>query len=116
MACRLCRIWLRLALRGRPFPVEWRPDELLLLRDEELALTGGFGGGLPVEEARRLTDYLVAAAKGDPDGACTNLLACMRLGPGQEKADVLGRYSDRPCRFPTRAGRQGERRTVLATW
>lgn len=69
-----CAIWLRQALLGSVFPVEPNPRNILVLSDKQIAFTGGVFASLPSGSQSNLWDYLMAAAKENPDRACSSLL------------------------------------------
>jgi len=77
LAHRLYRVWLRQALRGRVFPVEPRPENILILPNQQIAFIGGTFASLASDAKTNLLAYLVAAATEDPDKACAYLLTEM---------------------------------------
>ena len=81
LARRLCILWLRQALLGRAFPVEPRAEDLLILPRGRIALGSGPFAKPPSAVQGNLWSYLVAAAKQDPDEACTFLLREMTAEP-----------------------------------
>jgi hypothetical protein len=81
VARRLCILWLRQALLGRAFPVEPRTEDLLILPRGRIALASGPFAKPPSAVQGNLWSYLIAAAKQDPDEACTYLLREMTAGP-----------------------------------
>jgi predicted unusual protein kinase regulating ubiquinone biosynthesis (AarF/ABC1/UbiB family) len=81
LARRLCILWLRQALLGRAFPVEPRVEDLLILPRGRIALASGPFAKPPSAVQGNLWSYLIAAAKQDPDEACTYLLREMTAGP-----------------------------------
>jgi hypothetical protein len=91
VAVHLGQAWLRLALRGRRFPVNVRPAETVLQPDGALVLTGGPFATLPAESQARLAAYLVAAAAGDLDEACDLLLEEMASAPKGAAKEVVRR-------------------------
>jgi ubiquinone biosynthesis protein len=88
-ASRLSLVWLRLALRGRVFPVDPRPENILLLPDRQLAFTGGSFASLTAEVKTNLFDYLIASVTQDPDRACSRLLGEMKRVRGAASEDEL---------------------------
>ncbi|HKH50091.1 MAG TPA: AarF/UbiB family protein [Thermoanaerobaculia bacterium] len=88
LARRLCILWLRQALLGRAFPVEPRAEDLLILPRGRIVLAGGPFTKPPSAVQANLWSYLVAAAKQDPDEACTSLLREMIAGPGANEEQL----------------------------
>jgi predicted unusual protein kinase regulating ubiquinone biosynthesis (AarF/ABC1/UbiB family) len=89
LASRLCQVWLRQALQGRLFPVEPRPDNILVLPKNQIAFTGGLFAGLPVTAKTTLRDYLVAASIQNPDAACSYMLQETKRAKGAISEDDL---------------------------
>jgi ubiquinone biosynthesis protein len=87
----LCEIWLRQALLGRAFPIEPRPENILVLPRKQLAFTGGAFGMLPAEPQANLWNYLVAAANDQSDKACSCLLRELRE-EGAVRTDLVQRF------------------------
>jgi predicted unusual protein kinase regulating ubiquinone biosynthesis (AarF/ABC1/UbiB family) len=77
LAWRLCLVWLQLALQGRAFAVDPRPENIVVLPTRQIAFTGGGFVGLPSAAKTALLEYLIAVATEDPDKACTCLLSQM---------------------------------------
>lgn len=88
LARRLCILWLRQALLGRAFPVEPRAEDLLILPRGRIVLAGGPFTKPPSAVQGNLWSYLTAAAKQDPDEACTSLLREMIAGPGANEEQL----------------------------
>jgi predicted unusual protein kinase regulating ubiquinone biosynthesis (AarF/ABC1/UbiB family) len=74
LARRLCMVWLRQALLGVQFPVELRPEDLVLLPNKQIAFTGGVFASLPSDAKKNLWHYVIATSTEDPDKACSYLL------------------------------------------
>lgn len=74
LARRLCMVWLRQALLGMQFPIEWRSEDLVLLPNTQIAFTGGVFATLPSEAKKNLWHYMITTANDDPDKACSYLL------------------------------------------
>jgi len=74
----LCEVWLRQALRGRCFPVEPGPANVLVVSGTQIAFTGGAFAALAAEPQANLWSYLLAAGADNSDKACTYLLREMR--------------------------------------
>jgi predicted unusual protein kinase regulating ubiquinone biosynthesis (AarF/ABC1/UbiB family) len=70
----LCQGWLRQALLGSWFPVELRPEGLVVLPNKQIVFTGGGFARLPSDAKKNLWNYLIAASTEDPDKACSYLL------------------------------------------
>ncbi|MCA1636451.1 MAG: hypothetical protein LC802_22870, partial [Acidobacteria bacterium] len=84
----LCSVWMRQALLGRAFPVEPRPEDILILPGRQIAFTGGLFAGLAADPQANLWDYLIAAAGENTDLACACLLKEMRASeqvPDEER-------------------------------
>jgi ubiquinone biosynthesis protein len=90
VAGHLCRIWLRQALLGNIFPVEPRPENILVLSDKRIAFTSGSFASLSSDAKTNLWNYLLAASE-DPDRACSCLLKEMEEGQSNVNQDELGR-------------------------
>lgn len=90
LAARLCRVWLRQALLGNVFPVEPRPENILVLSEKRIAFTSGGFAGFSSEAKTNLWNYLLAAESADPDTACSCLLKEMKEGKTQINHDELG--------------------------
>ncbi|HEY7215686.1 MAG TPA: AarF/UbiB family protein [Thermoanaerobaculia bacterium] len=82
LARRLCLGWLYHAFRGKVFPVEFAPRDLVVLADDAIGLQGGTFAGLSMDSQQNLHAYLEAAAAEDPDEACARLLREMEPGSG----------------------------------
>jgi ubiquinone biosynthesis protein len=76
VADRACKAWLWQALLGRYFPAEPSLHNITLLPDGRFVF-GGPCASLPATTRKELWEYLLAAAMGDPDGACTHLFRIM---------------------------------------
>lgn len=87
----LCEVWLRQALLGRCFPVDPRPEDILVVPGKQIAFTGGAFAGLPTEPQANLWNYLLAAADENSDKACSCLLKEMRK-EGAVREDVRQRF------------------------
>jgi len=70
----LCMVWLRQALLGKQFPVELRPEDIVLLPNKQIAFTGGVFASLPSDAQKNLWHYMMATSKQAPDTACSSLL------------------------------------------
>jgi hypothetical protein len=82
LARSLCEVWLRQALFGRSFPVEPRPENILVLPSKQFVFKGGAFAALPSKTQTNLWDYLLAAANDNSDKACTSLLTELRKERG----------------------------------
>lgn len=83
LARRLCLAWLYHVLRGKAFPVDLDPRDLLILADGAVGLQRSSFASLPSASQPNLHAYLQAAATEDPDEACSRLLREMEPGrPG----------------------------------
>lgn len=89
LARRLSLVWLRQALLGHQFPVEWCPEDIVVLPTQQIACTGGAFMSLPSEAQRNLWHYLIAASTEDPDKACSCLLREMTVGRRHFKEEEL---------------------------
>jgi ubiquinone biosynthesis protein len=89
LASQLCLLWLRLALQGRWFPVEPRPENILILSNNQIVFTGGTFATLPSDAKVNLLDYLIAASTQDPDRACSCLIKEMRRSGEASGEDEL---------------------------
>jgi predicted unusual protein kinase regulating ubiquinone biosynthesis (AarF/ABC1/UbiB family) len=76
----LCQVWLRQALLGSWFPVELRPEGVVVLPNQQIAFTSGDFARLPSDAKKNLWSYLIAASTEDPDKACAHLLREMIIG------------------------------------
>lgn len=103
LARRLCMVWLRQALLGGQFPVEWRPEDLVILPNTQIAFTGGVFASLPSDAKKNLWHYLIATSTEDPEKACTYLLRELVQG-GQPLDENELRYRFREV-VPFRDGR-----------
>jgi predicted unusual protein kinase regulating ubiquinone biosynthesis (AarF/ABC1/UbiB family) len=74
LARRLCLVWLWQALFGVRFPVDLRPENVVVLPNNQIAFAGGTFVSLPADAKKNLWNYLIAASTGDPDKACSCLL------------------------------------------
>jgi ubiquinone biosynthesis protein len=70
----LCMVWLRQALLGKQFPVELRPEDIVMLPNKQLAFTGGVFASLPSDTKKNLWHYVMATSNEAPDRACAYLL------------------------------------------
>ena len=62
LARRLCMVWLRQALLGKQFPVELRPEDIVLLPNKQIAFTGGVFASLPSDAQKNLWHYMMATS------------------------------------------------------
>ena len=84
---RLTLSWLQQALLGPVYPEGPFDEEVLVLRDGRLALTGGLFGRLEKSRQRDLLRYLTAVAKDEPNRACDLLLdQCGEAGSATPRA------------------------------
>jgi predicted unusual protein kinase regulating ubiquinone biosynthesis (AarF/ABC1/UbiB family) len=74
LARRLCMVWLRQALLGKQFPVELRPEDVVLLPNKQIAFTGGVFASSPSDAQKNLWHYVIATSTEAPDRACAYLL------------------------------------------
>jgi predicted unusual protein kinase regulating ubiquinone biosynthesis (AarF/ABC1/UbiB family) len=74
LARRLCMVWLRQALLGVQFPIELRPEDIVVLPNKQIAFTGGVFASLPSDAKKNLWHYVIAMSTEDPDKACSYLL------------------------------------------
>src|SRR5262249_39921761 len=74
LARRLCMVWLRQALLGKQFPVELRPEDIVLLPNKQIAFTGGVFTSLTSDAQKNLWHYVIATSTEAPDRACSYLL------------------------------------------
>lgn len=75
LACNLCVVWLRQALLGNRFPVELRPENIIVgLPNKQIAFTAGEFASLPKEAKKNLWNYLIAASTEEPNQACSWLI------------------------------------------
>jgi predicted unusual protein kinase regulating ubiquinone biosynthesis (AarF/ABC1/UbiB family) len=74
LARRLCVVWLRQALLGKQFPVELRPEDVMLLPNKQIAFTGGVFASSPSDAQKNLWHYVMATSTEAPDRACSYLL------------------------------------------
>ena len=73
----LCSGWLQQVLLESVLPEGPAEDNLFLLEDGRVAVTGGLFTSLGRRSRRGLLDALIATSRGDPDRACDHLLrAC----------------------------------------
>ncbi len=76
-ARRLCSSWLQQVLLESVLPEGPAEENMYLLEDCRVAVTGGLFTSLARRSRRRLLDALIATSRGDPDRACDHLLrAC----------------------------------------
>jgi predicted unusual protein kinase regulating ubiquinone biosynthesis (AarF/ABC1/UbiB family) len=87
----LCEVWLRQTLQGRCFPVDPRPENIVVLLSKQIAFSGSAFAGLPTEPQTNLWNYLLAAANDNADTACSCLLKEMRKA-GAVREDVRQRF------------------------
>jgi predicted unusual protein kinase regulating ubiquinone biosynthesis (AarF/ABC1/UbiB family) len=85
----LCQVWLRQALLGSWFPVELRPEGIVVLPNTQIAFTSGGFARLPSDAKRNLWNYLIAASTEEPDKACAYLLRVMITGERPFDEDEL---------------------------
>jgi predicted unusual protein kinase regulating ubiquinone biosynthesis (AarF/ABC1/UbiB family) len=90
LAVHVCRVWLRQALLGNAFPVEPRPENILVLSEKRIAFTSGSFASFSPDAKTNLWNYLLAASE-DPDRACSCLLKEMEEGQLKVNQDELGR-------------------------
>jgi ubiquinone biosynthesis protein len=107
LASLLCLVWLRQSLQGGVFPVDPRPENILVLPSRQIALTGGVFASLPAEVKTNLFNYLVAVAARSPDSACSYLLKEM-TGAGRAACEDELRHRVRQV-IPFRDGGWGDR-------
>ncbi len=96
-ARRLCSGWLQQALLESILPEGPIEDNLRLLDDGRIAVTGGLFTSLAQKRRGNLLDAVVATSHGDPDEACEHLLrACdADLDEGDhDRLQVLLRQAD----------------------
>jgi predicted unusual protein kinase regulating ubiquinone biosynthesis (AarF/ABC1/UbiB family) len=74
LARRLCMVWLRQVLLGRQFPVEPRPEDIVLLPNKQITFTGGVFASVPSGAQKNLWHYVMATSTEAPDKACSYLL------------------------------------------
>jgi predicted unusual protein kinase regulating ubiquinone biosynthesis (AarF/ABC1/UbiB family) len=74
LARRLCMVWLRQALLGKQFPVELRPEDIVMLPNKQIAFTGGVFASLSSDAKKNLWHYVIATSTEAPDRACSYLL------------------------------------------
>ena len=88
-ARRLCSAWLQQALLESVLP-EGPPEEnLSLLEDGRVAVTGGLFSSLGRKCRRDLLDSLIATSRGDPDRSCNHLLAACKADLEEGDRDRL---------------------------
>jgi hypothetical protein len=92
LARRLWLAWLYHALRGRAFPVELEPRDLVVLADGAIGLQSAAFASLPSASQSNLHGYVEAAAAEDPDRACTHLLREMELAPVGAETELRQRF------------------------
>ena len=96
-ARRLCSSWLQQALLESVLP-EGPPEEnLRLLEDGRIAVTGGLFTSLGRRSRRGLLDTLIATSRGDPDRACDQLLTACRADledADRDRLQVLFRQAE----------------------
>jgi hypothetical protein len=88
LAVRLCHAWLRCACFSPVFPVEFRRGDVRILRNHEIAWSGGSFATLPPAAKVNLWGYLQAAAMNDPGRAGAALIRELEGGPA-EGAEAL---------------------------
>ena len=96
-ARRLCSGWLQQTLLESVLPEGPIEDNLRLLDDGRVAVTGGLFNTLAKKRRGDLLDAIVATSNGDPDAACEHLLrACdAKLDPlDHERLQVLMRQAE----------------------
>jgi predicted unusual protein kinase regulating ubiquinone biosynthesis (AarF/ABC1/UbiB family) len=89
LARRLCLVWLWQALFGVRFPVDQRPENVIVLPNNQIAFAGGTFVSLPADAKKNLWNYLIAASTADPDKACSYLLKEMDNERGAFNEDEL---------------------------
>lgn len=89
LAHRLSVAWLRQVVLGSFFPVELSPDDVAVLPNGQVVLTGGFFASLPPESRVSLWGYLIAVANEDPGRSCSHLLQELRRDESPGHEDVL---------------------------
>lgn len=93
VARRLSVVWLRQALQGGLFPVEFSSDEIFVLPDKRIAFAGGLFASLPGETRSNLWRYLLATAFDDPDKAHSFISReLLRDGTTSESHDLRQRF------------------------
>jgi ubiquinone biosynthesis protein len=96
-ARRLCSGWLQQALLESVLPEGPIEDNLRLLDDGRVAVTGGLFNTLAKKRRGDLLDAIVATSNGDPDAACEHLLRACDANldaPDHERLQVLMRQAE----------------------
>lgn len=78
---RLALVWLQQALLAGLYPEGPLGDEIVLLDDDRLGITGGIFGRLDSSTQIKLLRYLSASARDETDRACDLLLDLCQSGP-----------------------------------
>jgi len=88
-ARRLCAAWLQQVLLESVLPEGPVEDNMWLLDDGRIAVTGGLFTSLGRRSRRGLLDSLIATSRGDPDRACDHLLRACNAGLDDSDLDRL---------------------------
>jgi ubiquinone biosynthesis protein len=88
-ARRLCSSWLQQVLLESVLPEGPVDDNMWLLEDGRIAVTGGLFTSLGRRSRRGLLDTLIATSRGDPDRACNHLLRACNAGLEDTDLDRL---------------------------
>ena len=91
LARRLCRVWLRQALLGAAFPVDPRPESVIVVSEKRIAFAAGSFASFSSGARTNLRNYLLAAASEEPDKACSYLLKEMEEGQSKAGQEDLER-------------------------
>ncbi len=95
LARQVCMVWLRQALLGSIFPVELRPQDIVLLPTQQIALIGGVFSSLSAASKKNLWHYLIATSTDDPDQACTYMLhEINREGQSIDETELRYRFRE----------------------
>jgi predicted unusual protein kinase regulating ubiquinone biosynthesis (AarF/ABC1/UbiB family) len=116
LASLLCLVWLRQSLQGRVFPVDPRPENILILPSQQIVFTGGVFSSLPSHVKTNLFNYLVAAAAQDPDSACSYLVREMSRTKGAACEEELRHRLRQVIPFRDGGWRDGGDRGSLAEY
>jgi predicted unusual protein kinase regulating ubiquinone biosynthesis (AarF/ABC1/UbiB family) len=84
VARRICKVWLKQAMSGGPFPVDLQAHHLLFGRDDQISFAGCELATLPHATAENLWNYLLAALVDDPDRSAMYLLEEMYRAGSKE--------------------------------
>jgi predicted unusual protein kinase regulating ubiquinone biosynthesis (AarF/ABC1/UbiB family) len=96
-ARRLCSAWLQQALLETVLIEGPVTDNLRLLDDGRIAVTGGLFGSLAKKRRSDLLDAVVATSHGDPEAACDHLLRACEAdfeGSDYDRLQVLFRQAE----------------------